>query len=387
MQCECSQNFVVAHCEKQQKHSTLQSMSNCCTLSDVSQGSLSPSNSKSCCTCSKYSGDDYRNGEVDCGSDIASAAATKHSDEAQLSSSCARRNCESNDLSHAAASQEKMTAKLLKCKTCTVTNACLVEPLEEDISTNTHNSTSEVQSQSPILVNGSHSDKAVNSDSFQAEVNAESEFDNAAPETAKLCSSSVDSSCVSESTRQNILDAAETFASIIGQEIAASFSLKDDKESSVLCQGSDGDTFSLAHCSTSCTAGSVSSATTLVTGLKSAIDDRKQEADGGPALDTVEVARRVRDILTANNVGQRQFARYVLGLSQGTVSELLAKPKPWGRLTEKGKESYRRMSRWADDHLGVLSLKDHLNSVALKANPPSPKGTFTFCFWFIMGHI
>lgn len=53
------------------------------------------------------------------------------------------------------------------------------------------------------------------------------------------------------------------------------------------------------------------------------------------------------------NIGQRQFARDVLALTQGTISELLAKPKPWDRLTEKGKDSYRRMLQWVIDQTGT----------------------------------
>ena len=45
--------------------------------------------------------------------------------------------------------------------------------------------------------------------------------------------------------------------------------------------------------------------------------------------------------------------RYVLGLSQGTVSELLSKPKSWDKLTEKGRDSYRKMHAWVwDDQVG-----------------------------------
>ena len=50
---------------------------------------------------------------------------------------------------------------------------------------------------------------------------------------------------------------------------------------------------------------------------------------------------RVREMLSVHNIGQRLFAKYVLGLSQGTVSELLSKPKSWDKLTEKGRDSYR----------------------------------------------
>lgn len=74
-------------------------------------------------------------------------------------------------------------------------------------------------------------------------------------------------------------------------------------------------------------------------------------------LDTLHISRRVRELLSVHNVGQRLFAKYVLGLSQGTVSELLSKPKPWDKLTEKGRDSYRKMHAWACDEDAVLLLK------------------------------
>ncbi|XP_031626455.1 homeobox protein cut isoform X3 [Contarinia nasturtii] len=74
-------------------------------------------------------------------------------------------------------------------------------------------------------------------------------------------------------------------------------------------------------------------------------------------LDTLHISRRVRELLSVHNIGQRLFAKYVLGLSQGTVSELLSKPKPWDKLTEKGRDSYRKMHAWACDDNAVLLLK------------------------------
>lgn len=74
-------------------------------------------------------------------------------------------------------------------------------------------------------------------------------------------------------------------------------------------------------------------------------------------LDTLHISRRVRELLSVHNIGQRLFAKYVLGLSQGTVSELLSKPKPWDKLTEKGRDSYRKMHAWACDEHAVLLLK------------------------------
>jgi hypothetical protein len=78
---------------------------------------------------------------------------------------------------------------------------------------------------------------------------------------------------------------------------------------------------------------------------------------GSQCLDTMQISRKVRELLSIHNIGQRLFAKYVLGLSQGTVSELLSKPKPWDKLTEKGRDSYRKMHAWAADDASVLLLK------------------------------
>ena len=86
-------------------------------------------------------------------------------------------------------------------------------------------------------------------------------------------------------------------------------------------------------------------------------------------LDTLHIARRVRELLSIHNIGQRLFAKYVLGLSQGTVSELLSKPKPWDKLTEKGRDSYRKMHSWACDENAVMLLKSLIPK----------KGELSFC--------
>ena len=77
----------------------------------------------------------------------------------------------------------------------------------------------------------------------------------------------------------------------------------------------------------------------------------------GQALDTHAISKRVHELLASHSIGQRLFAKYVLGLSQGTVSELLSKPKMWEKLTEKGRDSYRKMHAWAYDENAVLLLK------------------------------
>ena len=80
-------------------------------------------------------------------------------------------------------------------------------------------------------------------------------------------------------------------------------------------------------------------------------------SNSGENLNTSEIASRVRDLLSVHNIGQRVFAKYILGLSQGTVSELLSKPKHWDKLTEKGRESYRKMHSWASSDESIAGLK------------------------------
>lgn len=46
------------------------------------------------------------------------------------------------------------------------------------------------------------------------------------------------------------------------------------------------------------------------------------------------------------------YAGQVLGLSQGSVSDMLSRPKPWSKLTQKGREPFIRMQLWLLDQLG-----------------------------------
>lgn len=74
-------------------------------------------------------------------------------------------------------------------------------------------------------------------------------------------------------------------------------------------------------------------------------------------INTADIAQKVRDLLSVHNIGQRVFAKFILGLSQGTVSELLSKPKHWDKLTEKGRESYRKMYTWSCSEQSINKLK------------------------------
>jgi homeobox protein cut-like len=50
------------------------------------------------------------------------------------------------------------------------------------------------------------------------------------------------------------------------------------------------------------------------------------------------------------------FGEAVLGLSQGSVSELLSKPKPWHMLSIKGREPFIRMQMWLNDPTSMDKL-------------------------------
>lgn len=56
--------------------------------------------------------------------------------------------------------------------------------------------------------------------------------------------------------------------------------------------------------------------------------------------------------------GQRLFGESILGLTQGSVSDLLARPKPWHKLSLKGREPFVRMQLWLSDPRNVEKLMD-----------------------------
>ncbi|XP_064841656.1 homeobox protein cut-like 1 [Oncorhynchus masou masou] len=77
-----------------------------------------------------------------------------------------------------------------------------------------------------------------------------------------------------------------------------------------------------------------------------------------PELDTYVLTKKVKEVLTDNNLGQRLFGESILGLTQGSVSDLLARPKPWHKLSLKGREPFVRMQFWLQDPHKVEKLMD-----------------------------
>nr|XP_033811286.1 homeobox protein cut-like 2 isoform X3 [Geotrypetes seraphini] len=77
-----------------------------------------------------------------------------------------------------------------------------------------------------------------------------------------------------------------------------------------------------------------------------------------PELDTYSITKKVKEVLTDNNLGQRLFGESILGLTQGSVSDLLSRPKPWHKLSLKGREPFVRMQLWLNDPRNVEKLRD-----------------------------
>ena len=71
-------------------------------------------------------------------------------------------------------------------------------------------------------------------------------------------------------------------------------------------------------------------------------------ADEEQELDTAAVAQRVRHYLKANQIQWTRFGALVLGVSQGRLSILLGKPKPWQQLAPRVRALYQRMQLWMD---------------------------------------
>ncbi|GIY16374.1 homeobox protein cut [Caerostris extrusa] len=74
-------------------------------------------------------------------------------------------------------------------------------------------------------------------------------------------------------------------------------------------------------------------------------------------LDTQTITSKIKESLMAHNIGQKIFGEAVLGLSQGSVSELLSKPKPWHMLSIKGREPFIRMQMWLNDPHNIEMLQ------------------------------
>lgn len=69
--------------------------------------------------------------------------------------------------------------------------------------------------------------------------------------------------------------------------------------------------------------------------------------------------------------GQRLFGETILGLTQGSVSDLLSRPKPWHKLSLKGREPFVRMQLWLNDPHNVDKLRA-MKKMEKKGGDPEP---------------
>uniref|UniRef100_A0A0N5CBQ4 Homeobox protein cut-like n=1 Tax=Strongyloides papillosus TaxID=174720 RepID=A0A0N5CBQ4_STREA len=93
----------------------------------------------------------------------------------------------------------------------------------------------------------------------------------------------------------------------------------------------------------------------VIANLKNRLIDNIRNL-GTQALNTEIIARECKRLMTAYNIGQRLFAKVIMNQSQGTVSELLSKPKHWNNLTDKGRDAFRRIYGWISDEEAITTL-------------------------------
>ena len=82
----------------------------------------------------------------------------------------------------------------------------------------------------------------------------------------------------------------------------------------------------------------------------------QEDFDRYPNINTDELVKQVKENLSQFSISQRLFGENVLGLSQGSVSDLLARPKPWHMLTQKGREPFIRMKIFLEDQESIPKL-------------------------------
>uniref|UniRef100_A0A0N5A444 CUT domain-containing protein n=1 Tax=Parastrongyloides trichosuri TaxID=131310 RepID=A0A0N5A444_PARTI len=65
-------------------------------------------------------------------------------------------------------------------------------------------------------------------------------------------------------------------------------------------------------------------------------------------VNTKEICKEIRNHLSECGVTQKCFSENVLGISQGTASEILSKPKDWHSLSKRGREPYIKIRAYLD---------------------------------------
>ena len=105
------------------------------------------------------------------------------------------------------------------------------------------------------------------------------------------------------------------------------------------------------------------------------VDQGEASVDDEQELDTAAVAQRVRHYLKSNQIQWTRFGALVLGVSQGRLSTLLGKPKPWHQLAPRVRALYQRMQLWMDTKatFGNNPYMKVKKEKAVVKNPRMPK--------------
>lgn len=82
----------------------------------------------------------------------------------------------------------------------------------------------------------------------------------------------------------------------------------------------------------------------------------QEEFDRYANVNTDDLVKKIKETLSQYSISQRLFGESILGLSQGSVSDLLARPKPWHMLTQKGREPFIRMQIFLEDAESIPKL-------------------------------
>lgn len=98
---------------------------------------------------------------------------------------------------------------------------------------------------------------------------------------------------------------------------------------------------------------------------------REQDTSKYRYVNTMELVQTVKDILSRYSISQRHFGEKILGLSQGSVSDILARPKQWELLTQKGREPFLRMRIFLDDPNAIKQLVQTVSTTPSTTNTSS----------------
>jgi len=118
----------------------------------------------------------------------------------------------------------------------------------------------------------------------------------------------------------------------------------------------------------------------------------QEQFDKYANVSTDDLVKQIKETLSQYSISQRLFGESVLGLSQGSVSDLLARPKPWHMLTQKGREPFIRMQIFLEDSEAIPKLvasQYHIPPEKLmrSASIPSEIGKIEIFLFFSEGEV